>query len=105
MKRNFTLLSLLMIPVIVLSSLAFKFASGIKGTINPAENAGNVWAISGNDSTKAAPVQGVFQINDLKAGAYKVVVEGKAPYKDFVKEGVVVKDGEVLDLGAITLPK
>lgn len=103
MKRKFNLLPLLMIPVIALFSFSLKFAGGIKGTITPAENAGNVWAIAGNDSTKVTPLQGVFQISDLKAGTYKIVVEGKAPYKDFVKEGVAVKDGETLDLGKITL--
>lgn len=105
MKSKFATLSLLLIPVIALFSFSIKFASVIKGTISPAENAVSVWAIIGNDSTKVAPVQGVFQLNDLKAGTYKIVVEATAPYKDFVKEGVVVKDGEVLDLGNITLSK
>ena len=105
MKRKFAPLSLLLIPVIAFFSFSVKFASVIKGTINPAENAVSVWAIIGNDSTKVTPVQGVFQLNDLKAGTYKIVVEATAPYKEFVKEGVVVKDGEVLDLGNITLSK
>ncbi|WP_207514617.1 carboxypeptidase regulatory-like domain-containing protein [Longitalea luteola] len=103
MKMKFTLLPLLMVPVIAFFSFTPNFGAGIKGTINPADNAGDVWAIAGNDSTKVTPLQGVFEINDLKAGTYKIVIEGKAPYKDFVKEGVVVKDGEVLDLGKITL--
>lgn len=94
-------LPFLMIPAIVLFSFSL-LSSGIKGTISPAENAGNVWAISGKDSLKTAPVQGVFQFSDVKPGTYKVVVEAKAPYKNFVKEGVEVKDG-VLDLGKITL--
>jgi hypothetical protein len=105
MKRKFTLLPLLIFPAIALFSFVIDFASGIKGTISPAENAGTVWAIAGKDSLKATPVQGAFQINDLKAGTYKVVVEAKAPYKNFVKEGVAVKDGAVLDLGTITLSK
>lgn len=103
MKRKFTLLPLLMVPVIAFFS--FTFASGIKGTISPAESAGNVWAIAGKDSLKVTPVQGAFQFSDLKAGTYKIVVEGKAPYKNFEKEGVAVKDGAVLDLGTITLSK
>lgn len=103
MKRTFNLLPLLMIPVIALFSFSLHFAGGVKGTIAPAENAGDVWAILGNDSTKVTALQGSFQISDLKAGTYKIVVEGKAPYKNFVKEGVIVKDGETLDLGKITL--
>lgn len=105
MKRRFATLTLLLIPVIAFFSFSVKFAAVIKGTIIPADNAVYVWAIIGNDSTKVAPVQGVFQLNDLKAGTYKIVVEATGPYKEFVKEGVVVKDGEVLDLGNITLSK
>ncbi len=103
MKRKFNLLPLLMVPVITLFSFTVKFAGGVKGAIDPAANAGDVWAIIGNDSTKVTPLQGVFQISDLKAGTYKIVVEGKAPYKNFEKDGVVVKDGETLNLGKITL--
>ena len=103
MKTKFTLLPLLLIPVITLCSFFPGFGGGIKGTISPADNAGSVWAIIGNDSTKVASLLGVFQLNDLRAGTYKIVVEAKAPYKDYIKEGVVVKDGEVLDLGNITL--
>jgi len=103
MKKKFTILPLLAIAVLALSSFSLMLASGIKGTVSPAENAGTVWAISGTDSLKATPEQGAFQLNDVKAGTYKIVVEGKAPYKDFVKENVEVKEGEVLDLGNITL--
>lgn len=105
MKAKSKILTLLLVTVISLFSFSPKFAAGVKGTINPAENAGDVWAIFGSVSSKVTPYQGTFQINDLKPGTYKIVVEGKAPYKDFVKEGVVVKDDEVLDLGGITLPK
>lgn len=105
MKAKFSILTLLMIPVFALFSFAPHFASGIKGTVTPAENAGDVWAIVGNDSTKVTPLNGVFLINYLKPGTYKFVAEGRGGYKDYVKEGVVVKDGEVVDLGTIVLPK
>lgn len=105
MKSKFFTLSLLLVPVFALLSFSVKFAAVIKGTISPAENAVSVWAIIGNDSTKVTLVQGAFQLNDLKSGTYKIVVEASAPYKDFVKEGVVVKEGEVVDLGNITLNK
>lgn len=103
MKKNYFVLPLLMVFAVALFSFSIMLASGIKGTVSPAEGAGDVWAISGTDSLKATPAEGAFQFNDVKAGTYKIVVEGKAPYKDFVKEGVEVKDGEVTDLGEITL--
>jgi len=103
MKKKFTFLPLLALAITALFSFTLMLASGIKGSISPAENAGDVWAISGTDSLKTTPVQGAFQFNEVKPGTYKIIVEGKAPYKDFVKEGVEVKEDEVLDLGNITL--
>lgn len=99
MKRG----SLLIVAVIALFSFALLPASGIKGTVTPAESAGDVWAISGTDSVKTPVAQGGFLFPDVKPGTYKIVVEAKAPYKNFVKEEVVVKEGEVVDLGAISL--
>jgi hypothetical protein len=103
MKTRFSFLPLLMIPLITLFSFTHQYAASIKGVISNAENAGDVWAIMGMDSTKVTPLYGKFQLDYLKPGTYKFVVEGKAPYKDFVKEGVEVKDGEVVDLGSIIL--
>ncbi len=88
-----------MIPVIALFSFSLSLHLVLKEPSVRLKMPAMLWAITGNDSTKVTPLQGVFQINDLKAGTYKIVVEGKAPYKDLVKEGVVLKDGEVLDLG------
>jgi len=103
MKTTFNLFTQLLIPIFALFSFTVEYAAGVKGIISPAENAGDVWAISGNISSKVTPFQGAFLLNDLKPGTYKIIVEGKGGYKDYVKEGVVVKDDEVFDLGNITL--
>lgn len=100
--------SLKFLPLFLLASAAFSAftlmpGAGIKGTVTPAESAGTVLAISGTDTVKALPANGAFQLSDVKPGTYKVVVEAKAPYKNFEKEGVAVKEGEVVDLGTITL--
>jgi len=97
--------SLLVCSIASIALLSFTLIrdTGLKGTVAPAESAVNVWAISGTDSLKAQIAQGVFSFAGIKAGTYKVVVEAKAPYKNAEKEGVAVKEGEVTDLGTITL--
>ena len=80
-------------------------AAGIKGKVTPPENAGTVWAITGTDTLKTAANEGAFEFADAKPCSYTIIVEAKAPYKNFVKEGVEVKEGEVVDLGSITLEK
>ena len=102
MKRIMKFTPLLVGAAVVFSSFCLHAASGIKGSITPAESAGDVWAINGTDSIKATPVNGAFSL-EAKAGTYKIEVEAKAPYKKFVKENVTVADGETVDLGAITL--
>lgn len=90
---------------LVLSSFAFRAASGIKGTVVPAESAGLVLAIVNADTLRMDAVEGAFHFTEVKPGTYKVIVGAKAPYKDFVKEGIEVKEGELVDLGNITLEK
>jgi len=86
---------------------AFKNFSGgsIKGTVTPAENAVNVWAIKGTDTLKSAIVGGQFALSSAPAGTYTVTIEAAAPYKSVVKESVVVADDQVVDLGNIILQK
>ncbi|MBO9564933.1 MAG: carboxypeptidase regulatory-like domain-containing protein [Niastella sp.] len=103
MNRTFKTLSLFFITSAALFSFTLRPGSGIKGTVAPAESAGTVYAISGTDTLKVEVAQGAFLFSDIKPGTYKVTVEAKAPYKNFSKEDIAVKDGEVVDLGAITL--
>lgn len=104
MKR--ILQSLVMLTTVTLALFAFRAQqnSGIKGTISPADGAGMVWAISGPDSLKMTPENGAFSFA-TKPGTYKVIVQGVADYKNFIKDEVVVEDGKVTDLGTITLEK
>ena len=86
---------------------AFKTIAGasIKGSVSPAENAVNVKAISGSDTLKSAVENGKFELFAPKAGTYTIVVEASAPYKNTVKDGVVVNDDQPVDLGEIKLEK
>lgn len=102
MKKNIFFLGL-MVVAIALFSFSMTFVGGIKGTVAPAESAGTVWAYSGTDSTSTQTKEGAFEFSGLTPGSYKIVVEAKPPYKNFVKENVAVADSQVVDLGAIQL--
>jgi len=101
--------SVKMAALVLASAGIFAFTNfgggGIKGTVTPAENASSVTAISGTDTVKAAVVSGSFDLAHAKAGTYIVVVEAVAPYKSAVREGIVVSDDQVVDLGTIVLEK
>ena len=77
----------------------------IKGTISPATSVAGVMAISGVDTTKAMVDNGAFNVNDIRQGTYKLVVQAVPPYKNFEKEGIMVSDGKATDVGEISLQK
>ena len=98
---------LIALAVATTGFFAFKTIAGasIKGTVTPAENAVAVRAISGTDTLKASVDSGKFELLAPKAGTYTIVIEASAPYKNTVKEGVVVNDDQPVDLGEIKLEK
>jgi len=99
--------TLLGLAVAVCGLFAFNnFQAGsIKGTINPPDAAKEVWAVSATDTLKAPVNNGAFEITNAKAGTYKVMVDATDPYKDAVKDGVQVSDGQATDVGEIKLEK
>ena len=77
----------------------------IKGNIVPVDGASQVWALSATDTLKAMINHGAFEIQNVKAGTYKVYIDAVEPYKDVIKEGVQVAEGGAADLGNISLQK
>jgi hypothetical protein len=79
--------------------------SVITGNIVPADGAESVWAFSGTDSARAVILNtGIFSLT-VKPGIYKLVIDGKTPYKDVILENVDVKQGRPLDVGQIILQR
>jgi len=97
-------LSLAALGVSALSLFAFKNADdgSIKGTVSPADAATKAWVISNSDTVQANISQGTFEVKNLKAGTYNLIIEAKAPYKSIGKEGITVADTPV-DVGEIKL--
>jgi hypothetical protein len=90
------------ISIVLISSFAVNDRSGIKGTIDPPEGAKRIWAVSGKDTVSIIPSPGSF-IMDVKPGSWKMVVEAVLPYKNVERDGVLVMDGELTDVGLIKL--
>ena len=90
------------ISIVLISSFAVNDRSSIKGTIDPPEGAKRIWAVSGKDTVSIIPSPGSF-IMDVKPGSWKMVVEAVLPYKNVERDGVLVMDGELTDVGLIKL--
>jgi len=76
----------------------------ISGSVLPADGTESIWAIGARDSARAVILNtGAFSIT-VRSGAYKLVVDAKAPYKDLVLD-LDVKVDQPLDVGQIVLQK
>ncbi len=75
----------------------------IKGKIIPAEGASKAWIILGSDTTKIDIVSGLFEVSNLKAGIYSIIIETVVPYKPLAKTDIPVKEGDTTDIGEIKL--
>jgi hypothetical protein len=77
----------------------------IRGTITPVDAGVQAWAESATDTLKVPIVNGAFEFTNAKPGAYKIVIEAKAPYRNIAKDGLLVTDGQATDAGEITMVK
>ncbi|MGZ5134383.1 MAG: carboxypeptidase regulatory-like domain-containing protein [Flavitalea sp.] len=102
-----TKLTLLALGIAVTGFFSFMNVEGgsIKGTVTPADAASTAWAVSPTDTLKDAIENGTFEITGAKAGTYTIIIEAKSPNNNTTKEGVVVADGKVTEVGEIILPQ
>lgn len=94
-------------PALLAAGVLFSFSgpqSVISGSVLPADGTESIWAIGPKDSARAVIINtGAFSI-PVKSGAYKLVVDAKAPYKDLVLD-LDVKPDQPMDVGQILLQK
>ena len=79
------------------------FGGSVKGSINPINGGIKCWAISQTDTFQTNIVNGAFEMNNMKPGTYRIAIEAIPPYKNAVKEGIDIRNGEVTDIGEIRL--
>ena len=91
------------IIAIAISAFTSMQTNSIKGSVTPADKAVKAWAISSNDTLSAPVTNGSFEIQNVKAGDYAVIIEAQAPYANTRKKDVNVTDGQTTDVGEIKL--
>ena len=100
-------LKLSLVALAVSSGALFSFSAlqtnTIKGTVTPADKAVRAWAMSATDTLQANVKDGTFEIKDVKAGTYAVIIEAQEPYANTRKKDVVVAEDQVTDVGEIKL--
>ena len=86
---------------------AFVQVSGgtVKGTVNPAEAGLRAFLFSVKDTVSVNVVNGSFQFSKVPAGNFRLLVEAAPPYRNGVKEGIRVIDGEFTDAGQVDLQR
>ena len=104
MKKIRVVLAALAISTGALLSFDSIQVNAIKGTVSPADKAIRAWAVSATDTLNAEVENGSFEITDVKAGTYSVIIEAESPYASTRKKDVVVSpDSTVTDIGEIKL--
>lgn len=79
-------------------------SNSIKGTVTPADKAVRAWAVSATDTLKAEVQNGSFEIMDVKAGTYSVIIEAEEPFANTRKKDVIVEaEKQTTDIGEIKL--
>jgi hypothetical protein len=102
-KMKLALLALGISSAALLSFDALQ-TNSIKGTVTPADKAVRAWAISTTDTLRADIQDGSFEIKDVKAGTYSVIIEAQEPYANTRKKDVVVDAQQATtDVGEIKL--
>lgn len=91
------------IIALAISAFTSLQTTSIKGTVTPADKAVKAWALSPTDTLSAPVTNGSFEIQNVKAGDYSIVIEAQAPYANTRKKDVVVADGQTTDVGEIKL--
>ena len=99
---------LALVALVISAAMLFSFnaleTSKIKGTVTPADKAIKAWAISRSDTLSAKVQNGTFEIDNVKAGTYSVIIEAQAPYASTRRKDVVVTDdAPVTNVGEIKL--
>ena len=92
---------------LLLFAASFRSVMGgtVRGTVTPPEAGLRAFLFSGKDTISVNVVSGAFQFSNAPAGNYKLLVEAAPPYRNAVKDGIRVVEGEYTDAGQIELQK
>ena len=97
---------LIVLVIIVGAMVAFKpwIGGTVRGTVFPSDAAKTVWALSGRDTFRTTTnTMGVFEMNNVRTGTYRIMVEANPPYKNVYKDNITVSDSAIIDAGDFRL--
>jgi len=78
--------------------------SPVKGSVDPINAAVRAFLFSKTDTfTAQVEVDGRFYIEGVKAGQYRLMIEGWPPFKNMTKDGIEVIEGQPTDVGVIEM--
>ena len=104
MKRTKLAIAALAVSTGMLFSFNAFQTKSIKGTVTPADKAVRAWAVSPVDTLNAEVQNGSFEIKDVKAGTYSVIIEAQEPFANTRKKDIVVSaDSATTNVGEIKL--
>jgi len=78
-------------------------AGSVIGSVIPRGSATQVWLFSGSDTIRTSVQSDIFEIPNAKAGSYTLVVDPSPTYKQSIKTSVLVRDGEITNVGEIIM--
>jgi hypothetical protein len=105
-NRLITCCLLFIAGMLLLVGFTHRFNTLVTGSVNPMDAGLRAWVFSATDTlTSSIENNGRFQISNVKAGQYRLLIEGKPPYRNVVREGIVVTDGAPVDVGTIEMQK
>lgn len=89
--------------VLVLSGFSMEWNSLVKGSVNPSDAGLRAWLISRTDTLNTPVERGIFEIVNVRPGNYTLMIEGRPPYRNAIKDGITVVDGQPTDVGVIDM--
>jgi len=105
MKPGIVLTAFLLILIAMVFSFRKPAGGTVRGNIIPIEGALHAFLFSKKDTISATITSGTFQFSNVVAGNYNLLVEAVPPYRNAVREGIRVADGEFTDAGQIELQR
>lgn len=103
MEKTVTALGITIVAVATLHAFRSMQPSGISGNVDHPDKVAGIYAVNSKDSIRIRPdKRGTFVINS-DSGSWKIIVRAKYPYKDVIVDKIEVKNGQITQLGEITL--
>jgi hypothetical protein len=103
MKKNILALVAIALVTILLVSFTPQRVGSVRGTVNPADAATQVWLVSEKDTFHASIRNGGFEFTGVKPGTCMLIVDAIAPYKTTIRTGIEVFEGSETNVGEILL--